>query len=134
MIRFAGTITFTPDPMFVGTAGFDYTVSDGSLTDTGHVTVSVTTPTAADASITGRVATPGGQGIAKVRIIVSGGKLATPRTGVTSAFGYYRIDGLEAGQTYVVQVGAKRHSFITPVRTIFLGEDAADVNFIGELP
>jgi hypothetical protein len=33
------TVTFTPTA--VGTAGFDYTVSDGSLTDSGHVTVTV---------------------------------------------------------------------------------------------
>jgi len=35
-------VTLTPTANFVGTAGFDYTVSDGSLTDTGHVTVTVT--------------------------------------------------------------------------------------------
>src|SRR5688572_12380709 len=32
----------TPVADFFGTAGFDYTVSDGSLTDTGHVVVTVT--------------------------------------------------------------------------------------------
>src|SRR5688572_27478099 len=37
-----GTVTFTPAADFFGTAGFDYTVSDGSLTDTGHVVVTVT--------------------------------------------------------------------------------------------
>ena len=37
-----GTITFTPTANFTGTAGFDYTLSDGTLTDTGHVTVTVT--------------------------------------------------------------------------------------------
>jgi VCBS repeat-containing protein len=36
-----GTVTFTPALNFFGTAGFDYTLSDGSLTDTGHVTVTV---------------------------------------------------------------------------------------------
>lgn len=36
-----GTVTFTPEPGFTGTAGFDYTVSDGSLTATAHVTVGV---------------------------------------------------------------------------------------------
>lgn len=35
------TITFVPTPGFNGTAGFDYAVSDGALTDTGRVTVSV---------------------------------------------------------------------------------------------
>src|SRR5207237_7225917 len=37
-----GTITFTPDADFNGAAGFDYTLSDGSLMDTGHVAVTVT--------------------------------------------------------------------------------------------
>jgi hypothetical protein len=36
-----GSITFTPAANFNGTAGFDYTVSDGTLTDIGHVTVNV---------------------------------------------------------------------------------------------
>ena len=50
-----GPITFTPTANFNGTAGFDYTVSDGALaTDTGHVTVTVTpvndAPTALDAA------------------------------------------------------------------------------------
>jgi len=34
-------ITFTPALGFYGTAGFDYTLSDGELTDIGHVTVTV---------------------------------------------------------------------------------------------
>ena len=38
----AGTITFIPGGNFNGTAGFDYTVTDGAGTDTGHVTVTVT--------------------------------------------------------------------------------------------
>jgi cysteine-rich repeat protein len=38
----AGTVTFTPSANFAGTASFTYTVSDGTLTDTGLVTVTVT--------------------------------------------------------------------------------------------
>ncbi|HQH36618.1 MAG TPA: Ig-like domain-containing protein, partial [Anaerolineaceae bacterium] len=37
-----GVVTFTPADNFHGEAGFDYTVSDGTLTDTGHVTITVT--------------------------------------------------------------------------------------------
>ena len=37
----AGQITFTPTGGFSGLAGFDYTVSDGSLSDLGHVAVNV---------------------------------------------------------------------------------------------
>ena len=40
----AGTVTFTPTANLcgVGAGSFDYTVSDGTLTDTGHVTVDIT--------------------------------------------------------------------------------------------
>ena len=38
----SGTSTFVPTADFVGTAGFDYDVSDGVLMDTGHVTVTIT--------------------------------------------------------------------------------------------
>jgi hypothetical protein len=42
-VSLVGTnITFTPFPNFFGTAGYDYTLSDGALTDVGHVTVTVT--------------------------------------------------------------------------------------------
>jgi VCBS repeat-containing protein len=36
-----GTVTFIPAADLYGTAGFDYTISDGSLTDSGHVTINV---------------------------------------------------------------------------------------------
>lgn len=36
-----GNVTFTPEPNFNGAATFEYTVSDGTLTDIGLVTVSV---------------------------------------------------------------------------------------------
>ncbi len=36
-----GTVTFTPDANFVGQASFTYTVTDGSLTSTGSVTVTI---------------------------------------------------------------------------------------------
>src|SRR6185369_6532663 len=42
VLNLDGTVTFSPDLNFNGTAGFDYTLSDGSLTDIGHVTITVT--------------------------------------------------------------------------------------------
>ncbi len=41
VLREGTKITFTPATGFYGTAGFDYTLSDGDLTDVGHVTVNV---------------------------------------------------------------------------------------------
>jgi hypothetical protein len=37
----SGNVTFTPETGFCGPASFDYTVSDGTLSDTGHVDVTV---------------------------------------------------------------------------------------------
>lgn len=37
----AGTLQFTPAPNFYGTASFDYTVSDGTASDVGRVTVNI---------------------------------------------------------------------------------------------
>ena len=56
-VSLAGTtITFTPTANFSGTAGFDYTITDGTLTATAHVTVSVTAandaPVATDDTVT----------------------------------------------------------------------------------
>ncbi|MDP3549336.1 MAG: cadherin-like domain-containing protein [Novosphingobium sp.] len=41
------TISFTPTGGFTGTAGFDYTASDGTQSDSGHVTITVAAPVAA---------------------------------------------------------------------------------------
>lgn len=91
-----------------------------------------TAPTAADASIGGRVSTVDGRGIRNIRVTVTGGNLTEPVAAVTSAFGYFRVDGLRAGQTYVVSVAGKRYVFETPVRVVSLGEDAFDIDFVGE--
>ncbi len=37
----SGAVTFTPDADYHGPAGFDYQVSDGTATVTGHVAVTV---------------------------------------------------------------------------------------------
>ncbi len=41
-VNAAGTVTYTPDAGYTGTDAFDYTVTDGELTDTATVTVTVT--------------------------------------------------------------------------------------------
>ncbi len=37
-----GAVTFTPTANASGTGGFDYTITDGALTDTAHVTITIT--------------------------------------------------------------------------------------------
>ncbi|MGD9562373.1 MAG: carboxypeptidase regulatory-like domain-containing protein [Pyrinomonadaceae bacterium] len=93
-----------------------------------------TAPTAADVSIGGRVITASGRGIRNARVSVTGGDLTAQRTVMTGSFGYYRIDGLRAGETYVVSIRSKRYLFSTPTRVVTLGDNALDINFIGTQP
>lgn len=65
---------------------------------------------ATSVSISGRVTTPGGQGLrnAVVSLIDAQG---IRRTALTSSFGIYSFDMVTTGQTYTMTVGSKRYRF-----------------------
>jgi len=83
-------------------------------------------PTAAPVSIGGRVLAPGGYGLrnAIVNLTLASGE--TRRT-ISSSFGYFRFDGIEAGQTVVVSIASKRFQFGPQI--VSLGEDVTDLTF-----
>lgn len=89
-------------------------------------------PLAANASISGRIAAANGIGIRNAVITVSGGTLAQPLRIRTGAFGYYSIQDLEVGQTYVLTVNSKRFTFTNPSRVITLNENLDEIDFISE--
>lgn len=67
-------------------------------------------PSAAGVSVSGRVSAQNGAGVAGAIVSItdqSGNKRQTR----TSAFGYYSFDDVGAGQTYTVEVAAKRYQF-----------------------
>jgi hypothetical protein len=88
--------------------------------------------TAANASISGRVISPTGRGISKVRVVIVGGNLAEPRYTQTNPFGYYRFLDLQAGETYVLTVSSKSHMFSNPNRLINLDEDMFNADFVSD--
>lgn len=88
--------------------------------------------TAADATISGRVATLSGRGIAGARLVLSGGDLAQPLYTITNAFGYFSFTGIESGRTYAVTVNSKSYQFANPTQTVDLSDSAFDVNFVAE--
>ena len=94
------------------------------------VTVTLFIPTAAHLSIAGRAVTSDGTGIGNTRITLSGGTLPEPLQVLTNPFGYYQFDNVPAGETYLVEAFAKRHTFIEPVRVINLSEKIADLDFV----
>ncbi len=54
----SGVVTFTPAANYTGAASFEYTVSDGALTDTGVVTVTVTAANDAPVAVDDLATTP----------------------------------------------------------------------------
>jgi hypothetical protein len=85
-------------------------------------------PTAANASVGGRVTGPDGNAVGRATVIMTNVAGQT-RTAVTNPFGYYNFTDVPAGATYTFVVTAKGYRFGAPViRTI--GDDLTDLNFI----
>jgi len=46
--------------------------------------------------------------------------------------GYFSVDGLQTGETYVVTVNSQRFTFSTPSRVISLVDNVVDANFVAD--
>ena len=88
-------------------------------------------PTAAAASVSGRVTTAGGNGIRNADIALIGSDGVTRRA-VTSSFGYFRFDDIPTGENYVIRIASKRYVFAQPTRVIAVNDELADVDFVAE--
>jgi len=67
-------------------------------------------PTAAPVSVSGRVRTVDGRGLRGAIVSITDGN-GTIRQVTTSTFGYYRFEGVTAGESYFVGVASKRYRF-----------------------
>jgi hypothetical protein len=90
------------------------------------------TPTAAQASISGRVMTADGMAIRNAEVTVTGNSIITPLRVTTSSFGYFTFDGLQTGETYVVTVNSRLFTFQAPSQVITLTDNVADMDFIAD--
>jgi len=88
--------------------------------------------TAASASVSGRVTTSSGNGIRNARVTITGGSLTEPIVRTTGSFGYYAVEGLQAGETYVVTVMSRRYTFSAPSRVISLVDNVLDADFVAD--
>jgi hypothetical protein len=86
-------------------------------------------PSAAPASVSGRVLRPDGTGIPKAIVTISDSAGATS-SALTNAFGYYRFDGVATGQTYFLNAASKRFTFSPLVLTV--GEDLTGVDIVAQ--
>lgn len=88
-------------------------------------------PTAAMVSVSGRVLTARGQGIRNVYLTLTNGTGAI-KTAQTTSFGYFHFDGIEVGQTYILEINSKKYVFANPTRVLTVQDAITDADFIGE--
>lgn len=86
-------------------------------------------PTAADVSVSGRILSATGRGIRNVRVTMTDAN-GTTRTTSSSTFGYYKFQGITAGQTVILTVSAKRFEFSQPVQVVMLNDNLNGIDFI----
>lgn len=81
-------------------------------------------------SVSGTVRTSGGMPIRNALVRVTGPGLGTPFIeGYTGNLGTYILEGLRVGETYTVQVGAKRYRFSPSSQAITPGGNATGIDF-----
>ena len=101
-----------------------------SLTITSQSgTVTITGPTAASASLGGRVLTSAGRGLMNATVSLTD-QSGNTRTTQTSTFGYYRFEDVAVGQNYIISVRSKRYQFTPQVVTVT--EDIVQLNFVAQ--
>ena len=91
-------------------------------------TVTITNPNAVGVEVSGRVLTPDGRGLRNARVTMTD-QNGIARTVTTSSFGYYRLDNVEPGRTYIVSVASRNYRFAPRVLQVF--DSIADVDFVG---
>lgn len=121
---------------------WNFVISDQAAADAGTVDanglslivtprsfVCALAPTAANASVSGRVFNADGRAVSRAVV-----KLTTldgeTRTVITNAFGYYRFEEVAVGQTYSFSISGKK--LIFPTRFINVNEDIEDLNFTAD--
>jgi hypothetical protein len=93
-------------------------------------TVTILAPTAAKVSVSGRVLSQLGRGIRNVVVTITDSRGAG-QTAISTANGYYHFDEVEAGETYVFSVQAKRYKFAESSKVINVNGEINDLDFIG---
>lgn len=87
-------------------------------------------PSAAGATISGRVLTGSGQGIRNATVMLTGGTLPSPIIKYSTTFGSYSFENLPVGENYVVTVMAKRFTFENSSQVFNLTDSITDADFI----
>ena len=86
-------------------------------------------PSAASATVSGRVLDAKGRALSKVKVFITDSN-GVARQATTNPFGYYRFEDLPSGDTYIIQGFHKRYSFAPVV--ISLSEDVSAPTLVAQ--
>lgn len=89
-------------------------------------------PTAANVSISGRILTADGTGIRNAVISltpISGGQIRSARS---SGFGFYCIEDVLIGETYILRISSKRFVFLPETQIVTPLDELTNVNFTAQ--
>ncbi len=127
----AGTtpITFTDTPARRKASPVDPNFPITQPTYTGG-TITIGGATAAGASLSGRVMSVKGRGVANAKVSITNSAGEVVATARTNGFGYYRILEVESGAAYIVRVESKQYKF--DVRTINIAQDLDGIDFTAQ--
>ena len=117
-------VTFSSSP----TGQFVANIQGAALTTTYEPGNVIIAPTAAGVTVSGRVTTTNGQGLRNASVTITDAE-GNRRTATTGSFGIYTFADIEAGQTYVLSVQARRYRFAS--RVVNVADTLTDVNFVG---
>jgi len=87
-------------------------------------------PTAAPATIGGRVVDSFGNGISKAYISVIDAETGSSHAVLTNPFGYYSMEGLDSGRFYLMTVAAKGFKFADNLKSFTLNDNLTDLDFV----
>ena len=107
-----------------------YTIGGNAFTGTTDVQrLNCLVATAANVSIEGRVTDGKGNPIGRAMVTITDSQGAV-RSVKTNTFGIYRIEGIAAGGTYILQASAKGYAFDPQVMNI--SDNLSEVNFTAQ--
>jgi len=93
-------------------------------------TLSLTGPTAAELSISGRIRNTSGAGLSGVAVSLLETQSGRMQTTVSGADGSYRFENVEVGGDYVITPRLERHTFSPGSKQVSLVEELTETDFV----